>query len=891
MNHGEALDGDDDPEWLAVLHAFLQRWQQDRAVGGGADVTPYLAAWPAHAERLRREHAALLADASREEPTVAAGLRIGAYRIERELGRGGQAVVYLARDERLQRDVALKVLPRLGPSPVQQLRLQREALVAARLEDPGICAVYEIGRDGGFAFLAMRHVAGETLAARLDRARADVRAGADLEDALGWRRVVAWFAALADSLHRAHEAGVVHRDLKPGNVMLDADERPVLLDFGLALGDEDPQLTRTDEVFGTPAYAAPERLRGSALANDRRVDVWSLGVCLFEALATERPFQGASSAAICRAVIADEPPDVRGLRPGLPADLAAIVAVALEKDPVRRYQTAAAMARDLRAVLAGEPVLARRPGVLRRMGRWHRRHAAIAAAVWMALVAAVVVVAVQRAMLNEVTAARDEATRLGDFLVEKLLLAGTPREARGTVPTVPEVFTAAAKGIAETFREPSRTGGKLEHVLGVAFERIGRREDAARHLERALAIRTQVLGGEARATLETRFELSRVQRAADQIEVAERELRAVLAAQERRFGRGDRDAVRSRVDLALLRLDQRDDRTGAEHEAKLAAELARASLAPDDPLLDEVDEAWARCLSALGRRADAEPLQRRVLERCRQRHGDMSTQVVGALVELASLLHDRALDEGDVAVRWRAAAAAYEELLATASIVHPGDDKTRAIVLNNVATFWQHRADLLPEGPMQRAGYARAETLFCDSIDIRERLDGPDSARVATAIGNLATLLCDMGNTDEGLALLQRARAIKEKLYGPDHIEVVKVLNNLGMATLYAAGADAALPLFTQARTRLTARNDRDPRYALIVEEAWLTTRLMTAERRDCLPAIEDFYPRLVAWKGEHSPKTRWYADHAARLLREQGRLDELPVWEQRAAEKAAGPR
>lgn len=890
MNHGEALDGDDDPEWLAVLHAFLQRWQQDRAVGGGADVTPYLAAWPAHAERLRREHAALLADASREETTVAAGLRIGAYRIERELGRGGQAVVYLARDERLQRDVALKVLPRLGPSPVQQLRLQREALVAARLEDPGICAVYEIGRDGGFAFLAMRHVAGETLAARLDRARADVRAGADLEDALGWRRVVAWFAALADSLHRAHEAGVVHRDLKPGNVMLDADERPVLLDFGLALGDEDPQLTRTDEVFGTPAYAAPERLRGSALANDRRVDVWSLGVCLFEALATERPFQGASSAAICRAVIADEPPDVRGLRPGLPADLAAIVAVALEKDPARRYQTAAAMARDLRAVLAGEPVLARRPGVLRRMGRWHRRHAAIAAAVWMALVAAVVVVAVQRAMLNEVTAARDEATRLGDFLVEKLLLAGTPREARGTVPTVPEVFTAAAKGIAETFREPSRTGGKLEHVLGVAFERIGRREDAARHLERALAIRTQVLGGEARATLETRFELGRANRPVVGDAAAERDLRDVLAAQERRFGIGDRDALRSRSELALVLL-ARDEPKAAEQVARQAVEIARTSLPPEDAVSDAVDYAWARCLSRFGRHAEAETVHRRLLERCRQRHGDTSTQVVAALLELANVLHDRCLVAPLDAACWRAAATAYEELLATASVVHPGDDKTRATVLNNVANFWQNQADKLQDGRMKHVGYARAEERFRESIDVRERLDGPESARVAKAIGNLATLLCEMGEVEEGLDLLQRVLAIKQTLYGPDHIEVVIALNNVGHATRKAAGADAALPWFTQAMTRLQARDDRQPTEALVVEESWLATRLETGYRRDCLPAIEALYPRLVEWKGANATGARWFAEQAVWLLQAQNRLDELPVWRQRAAGVAAGLR
>jgi hypothetical protein len=583
-------DTDDaEGEWLAVLHAFLQRWRQDRAAGGGDDVAPYVAAWPEQADRLRREHASLLADERVGAPQPAAGLRIGGYRIERELGRGGQAVVYLAYDERLRREVALKVLPRLGATAVQELRLQREALVAARFEDPCICAVYEIGRDDGYAFLAMRHVVGETLAARLDRARAAVRAGATPEASLGWRQVVGWFAALADSLHRAHDAGVVHRDLKPGNIMLDVDDRPVLLDFGLAHGADDPQLTRTDEVFGTPAYAAPERLRGGALADDRRVDVWSLGVCLFEALALERPFGGASSADICRAVVADEPPDVRSLRRGLPADLAAVLAVALEKDPARRYQSAAAMARDLRAVLADEPVLARRPFWARRVWRWHRRTAAVATAAWVALAAVVVVFAVQRAMIAEVVAARDEANRLNDFVVEKMLLAGTPREARGEAPTVAQVFTAAARSIEETFREPSRTGGRLEHVIGVAFAQISQRDDAARHLERARTIRAQVHGADARETLQTRFEWSRVQRDFDRLDVAEGELRAVLAAQEARFGAGDRDTLRSRQELAGVLL-VRDDVAGAEREAQRAVERARAALPAGDPLLDGADE-------------------------------------------------------------------------------------------------------------------------------------------------------------------------------------------------------------------------------------------------------------------------------------------------------------
>jgi tetratricopeptide (TPR) repeat protein len=878
----------DDSEWLVVLNDFLQRWHSARAAGADCDVEAYVAMWPRYAEPLRSEHAALLAAADGESPERE--LRIGHYLVERELGRGGQAVVYLARDERLQRAVALKVLPRLGATVEQELRLQREATVAARLEDPGICPVYEVGRDGEYAFLAMRYVAGETLAARLERARGGHPAPGQAVP-IPWRQVVAWFVAMADSLHRAHEAGVVHRDLKPGNIMLASDGRPVLLDFGLATGDSDGVLTRTGDVFGTPAYVAPERLSHRPGPVDRRVHIWSLGVCLYESLTLVRPFAGTSVAAICRAVAVDEVPDPRKVQPTLPQDLAAVVAVALEKDPSRRYQTAVSFADDLRAVLAGEPVLARPPGWSRRLGRWHRRHATLATGVWMAAVAVVALFWLQRSMLTEVSATRDEAQGLNDFLIEKLLLAGTPDEARGKEPTAGQVLVAAARNVETQFAAPSRVAGMLQHVLGRAHARLGRRADAERHFERAAAIRAEVLGTTARATLQSRFELCREWRRADGFDRADRELRLVLSTQEQQFGATDPDVLRSRLEFSELLL-ARGSPKEAESEARVVVDHFRSGRAEDGDLRIDAEHWLARCLVAQGRRSEAEPLLRGTLAARRRVHGEDSASVVKSLTDLASLLHDRAIFDREIdkwaeaTSLWEEAGVIYDELLATVGRVYPKEHPVRATTLNNVASFAQDRAYATADGPQRDTLLARAESYFREGLQLREVLDGPDSVRVARACSNLGNLLVQAKRGAEAEPYLQRAVAVLEKRLGPEHVDTINGLNCLAFCRRAADGDAAALPLFAECLRRGRAKPDRDPKWLFLLEESWIITLIGSPEGDTALPAIESFYPRVVQARGAASKLATTLAAHAASILQGRQRHDEARVWEGRAAQR-----
>jgi serine/threonine protein kinase/WD40 repeat protein len=374
-----------DPREDAAACDLLAIVQEDRAVGRRRSTAEYLALFPGFETRITRELEELAREDAAPHTTTC-----GPYALLRELGRGGQAVVWLAEDTRLHRPVALKFLAH-GPlflSSARRERLQREATALARLDHPGICGIHEARLEGEQPFLAMRYVAGETLAERLRRARerpdpqSDELLAALPDSAPRIERVLDFVEAAARALHAAHEAGVVHRDVKPQNVMVDADGRPVLLDFGLARtedGEDSRLITRSGELFGSVAYMAPEQCLGRHDL-DRRCDVYALGVTLYECLTLERPYSGDSTEAILRRVLAGDRRDPARFNAAIPRDLALVVDAALDVDRERRYPTALALAEDLRRLREHRPIAARPLGVSLRLHRWLRRHPVIAVA-------------------------------------------------------------------------------------------------------------------------------------------------------------------------------------------------------------------------------------------------------------------------------------------------------------------------------------------------------------------------------------------------------------------------------------------------------------------------------------------------------------------------------
>ena len=275
------------------------------------------------------------------------GTRLGPYQIENLLGAGGMGEVYKARDTRLDRTVAIKVLPSaFSDDPTLRQRLEREARAVSALDHPNICALYDIGNEKGLDFIVMQYVAGETLAARLERGPLTV------DD------VCTFGAQIADALAAAHRRGIVHRDLKPGNVMLNRDGVR-LLDFGLAKQHEPlsadvsattmtTPLTGARTIVGTMHYMAPEQLEGRSV--DPRTDIFALGAVLYEMITGRRAFEGESPAKLITAIMTGDRPAISAITPSAPAPLTRIVDRCLAKDPEDRWQAAGDLAYALRSM-------------------------------------------------------------------------------------------------------------------------------------------------------------------------------------------------------------------------------------------------------------------------------------------------------------------------------------------------------------------------------------------------------------------------------------------------------------------------------------------------------------------------------------------------------------
>ena len=348
--------------------------------------------------------------------SLAPGARLGDFELLEELGRGGMGVVYRARQVTLNRVVALKVLS-AGVAPAERAvaRFQREAQAAARLHHTNIVPVYAQGHESGLFYYAMELIEGVSLEKVLAEERAATGAGPGsartqahwsgpehpslqsrsmLRSAVSllgggsgtragrdYKRIARQMAGVAEGLHHAHEEGVVHRDIKPQNLLLGGDGELHITDFGLARLLDEPGMTLSSELVGTPAYMAPEQVSPDRGAVDRRTDIYALGITLYELLAHRRPFEADTYDRMIHEILRREPASPRRFDPRAPLDLETICLRAMEKAPLRRFQTAAEMAKDLRRYAQDFPIASRRVSPLGKAWRWMRRRPALASAI------------------------------------------------------------------------------------------------------------------------------------------------------------------------------------------------------------------------------------------------------------------------------------------------------------------------------------------------------------------------------------------------------------------------------------------------------------------------------------------------------------------------------
>src|SRR5438105_9734630 len=311
-------------------------------------------------------------------------MKFGDYELLEEIGRGGQGVVYRARQKSLNRTVALKIIG-LGhwatEAHLKRFRLEAEA--AASLDNPGIVPIHEIGERDGSCYFSMKFIEGGQLDQVVARAPISIHRAAEL------------ISKLARTVHYAHERGILHRDIKPGNILFDRRGEPHLTDFGLArLVERESTVTRTTEILGTPSYMAPEQATGDIKAIGPATDVYGLGAVFYQLLTGQPPFAGGTTYETTRLVLEAEPRRPKFWNPKVNRDLETICLKCLEKDPQRRYGSALALAEDLERWLRHEPVRARPTGVFLRGYKCIRRNPAISALVLSSLALAAAVVAI-----------------------------------------------------------------------------------------------------------------------------------------------------------------------------------------------------------------------------------------------------------------------------------------------------------------------------------------------------------------------------------------------------------------------------------------------------------------------------------------------------------------
>jgi eukaryotic-like serine/threonine-protein kinase len=384
---------------------------------------------------------AVLTDSQPVELPASAIHRIGDYEVREVIGRGGMGVVYKAFQPSLKRIVALKMILDTSADLQALSRFRTEAEAVAQLQHPNITQIHEIGDHEGRPFLSLEYIEGGTLTRKMARSMPLPREAAQLVE------------VLARTMHFAHERGIIHRDLKPSNVLLTKDGQPKISDFGLAKRTQQTvsagfmAMTHTGEVLGTPSYMAPEQAGGLIRQIGPATDVYSLGAILYEMLAGRPPFAADSALQVLHRVLHEEPLPPTQLQQRVPLDLETICLTCLEKDPARRYASANALADDLRAFLAGDPIQARPPTTWERLARW-ARHKPTAA-----VLLAVAAVAFCGLLIG---AWQQSALVVGSVAVLSMLLAAWWYNAR---------LQAAVRELAHEHREAERNVERLHFLL------------------------------------------------------------------------------------------------------------------------------------------------------------------------------------------------------------------------------------------------------------------------------------------------------------------------------------------------------------------------------------------------------------------------------------------
>jgi len=685
---------------------------------------------------------------------------IGGYRIIGLLGEGGMGVVYEAQQPAPRRRVAIKVVR--GAELVDELRLkmfEREAATLARLDHPNIGKIYESGRtEDGRHFFAMELVRGPSLAAWLS-ARPPTPDGAEIELRLKL------FRQICDAVHYAHQRGVIHRDLKPSNVTDTLATTMVkILDFGLArMTEEDVKATQVTEIGvikGTIPYMAPEQARGDSAAIDVRTDVYALGIILYETLTGERPYTvdtGSLLSAI--ATICEQPArplaDSWRATVRLDPDLATIVATALEKDPDRRYASAAAFGDDVGRFLTSQPILARPPSTMYQLKKLVARRkplfATAAVAVLLLAVAAVGMAVLyvrseanlSRALQAETTARREATTaeRTSDFLVD-LFDRANPERTRGETVTAREVMDEGSRRVKDELRGEPLVQASLMHTIGKVYLSLGAYDQSRELLGNAVSLRRANLPAGSLEIAVSEHQLARALEDQGKADEARTTYASAIALYEKLGPKGADGLIDALGNYGWM-LGHLGDFDAGKAALDRAMKLAEAKQPPDEERILKLLNNQSTILMDVGKPDDALLVLDRALALAKRLHGDSDYNTANVLTNIgvAQSMAGRFAPATESAVQ---ALAIYK------SIYGDGHPKV-ATGLGNIGIYLA-----------QQGKKAEAKPYFEGALAAMIRINGPNHPAVAQASMNLGLLKLESGDPRAAIVDLQRAVDIHE---------------------------------------------------------------------------------------------------------------------------------
>jgi serine/threonine protein kinase/tetratricopeptide (TPR) repeat protein len=764
------------------------------------------------------------------------------FRVLRPHAKGGLGAVFVALDCELNREVALKqILDRHADDPVNRARFLLEAEITGRLEHPGIVPVYGLGTYAdGRPYYAMRFVRGDSLKEAIAAFHADATLNADPgRRSLELRKLLRRFLDVCNAIDYAHSRGVLHRDVKPGNVIVGKYGETLVVDWGLAkpMGYREPGLlsdertlrpssasgsaeTLPGATLGTPAYMSPEQAAGELDRLGPRSDVYSLGATLYSLLTGRSPFGGTVVDEILRMVAKGMFPPPRRLDPSVDQALEAVCLKAMALSPEDRYATPRELADDIERWIADEPVTAWREPLLLRARRWGRRNRTTVASGAVALVTAVVGLTALAAMQNQAnqdlrsannatTKARiaaeqaldrerdakkatdaalaqsEEARRRAQavlrFLKEDVLAAARPEGEAGGLgidATVRQAIDAAEPKIAAAFKDQPKLEAEIRSTLGETYYYLGVNRPAIEQLERATRLFRAELGSDHLDTLNSQIYLGDAHLAAGHITEVIKLHEETLKLGNSRLGLDLPDKLGSQSSLAHAYLA-----AGRVTEAiKLLQETLKRrelKLGPDDPATLAARNNLGDAYFTAGRISEAIKFDQATLELQEKRVGPIHPETLATRNNLGNAY----LAAGRTAEALKLHQATVQLVESHLGPMHPDTLTSR----NNLAGIY-----------LAAGRTAESIKLHEETLHAQESTLGPDHPSTLTSRNNLATTYNRAGRTAEAIRLHLDTIKLLESKFGPNHPATLRTRNNLGVAYMAAGRTADALELFEE---------------------------------------------------------------------------------------------